>query len=334
MHADEVETDVALVRRLVVAQFPQWAELPIEPVHPGGTVHAIYRLGDEMAVRLPRRWTDDEEPDKEFRWLPRLAPLLPLAIPVPLARGEPGEGYPFDWSIYSWLDGDPATEAPVGDLGRATSNLAEFVGALHRFDAQDGPVPGRHNSWRGVPLAMRDASVRSSIEALRDEIDLDAVTAVWQEALRAPDWEGRPTWFHGDLDARNMLVAEGRLCAVIDWGCLGVGDPACDVMVAWKIPTAATRPLFRDALSVDDATWVRARGWALSQALIALSTTRWRRTRCSSWKRGAGWPRCSPIAVERYALGGDQMYGVVVVTGTKPSRSRIGLQLSEASVSR
>jgi len=271
MHADEVDTDAALVGRLLAAQFPQWAALPIESVPFFGTDNAIYRLGENMAVRLPRRQKNTEQLEKELRWLPRLAPLLPLVIPVPLAVGEPADGYPFEWSIYTWLEGETATVARIGDLSQAATDLAQFVAALQRVDPTDGPPPGAHNSFRGVPLSTRDEPTRAAIASLGGTIDLSAVTAAWEAALRAPEWRLPPVWIHGDLDARNLLVEQGRLSAVIDFGCLGVGDPACDVMVAWKLFDADARAIFRAELAVDEATWTRGRGWALSQALIALS---------------------------------------------------------------
>jgi aminoglycoside phosphotransferase (APT) family kinase protein len=271
MHADEVVTDVPLVRRLVAAQFPQWADLRIEPVRSAGTDNTIYRLGKDMAVRLPRREKNTGQLEKERRWLPRLAPLLPLTVPVPLAAGEPADGYPFAWSIYPWLKGETATVERIADLGQAATDLAQFVAALQRVDPTDGPPPGEHNSFRGVPLSTRAESTRAAITSLGATIDVAAVTRAWEAALRAPEWQRAPVWIHGDLDARNMLVENGRLTAVIDFGCLGVGDPACDVMVAWKVLSADTRDSFRAALSVDEATWARGRGWALSQALNALS---------------------------------------------------------------
>ena len=271
MHADEVDTDAALVGRLLAEQFPQWAGRPIEPVPSPGTDNALYRLGDDMVVRLPRRQVDIERLEKERRWLPRLAPLLSLAIPIPLAIGEPGEDYPFAWSIYSWLEGETATVERIADLGQAATDLAQFVAALQHVDPRDGPPPGEHNSFRGVPLAARDESTRTAIASLGGMIDIGSVTAAWEAALRAPEWRRPPVWIHGDLDCRNLLVERGRLSAVIDFGCLGVGDPACDVMVAWKILSADTRDIFRTALAVDEPTWARARGWALSQALGALS---------------------------------------------------------------
>lgn len=271
MHVDEVDTNVSLVVRLLTTQFPQWADLPIEPVHSAGTDNALYRLGDDMVVRLPRRERTSRTLEKEHQWLPRLAPLLPLAIPVPLAEGMPAEGYPFAWSVYRWLTGDDATMGRITDLRQLATGLAQFVAALQRIDPTGGPSPGEHNFFRGVPLARRDASTRAAIASLDGEIDVDAVTAAWEEALRAPEWQRPPVWIHGDLDSRNLLVENGRLSAIIDFGGLGLGDPACDVMVAWKVLSADTRDIFKTQLAVDEATWVRSRGWALSQALMALS---------------------------------------------------------------
>jgi aminoglycoside phosphotransferase (APT) family kinase protein len=270
MHADEVDTDVSLVRRLLAAQFPQWADLPIEPVESAGTDNAIYRLGEDMAVRLPRIHWAIGQVEKEQRWLPKLAPHLPLAIPVPLAKGNPAEGYPWHWSVYPWLEGENATIERIADPRQAAADLAHFITALQRIDPAGGPPPGPHNFHRGVPLAMRDASTRAAIASLHGTLDTNATTAAWEAALRAPAWHGPPVWIHGDLQSGNLLALQGRLSAVIDFGCLGVGDPACDVIVAWNLLTAETRDVFRAALQVDDATWARGRGWALSFGLIAL----------------------------------------------------------------
>jgi aminoglycoside phosphotransferase (APT) family kinase protein len=269
MHIDEVDTDVSLVGRLLAGQFPQWADLPIEPFHSDGTDNAIYRLGDDMAVRLPRISWATGQVEKEQRWLPRLAPLLPLAIPLPLGKGIPADGYPWLWSVYQWLEGENPTIERIADPRQAATDLAQFVAALHRIDPTDGPVPGSHNSFRGVPLAARDAETRAAIASLEGMLDIDAVTVAWETALQAPAWDGPPVWIHGDLSSGNLLAVHGRLSAVIDFGCLGVGDPACDLIVAWSL-FSAERDIFRAALPVDDATWARGRGWALSTALIAL----------------------------------------------------------------
>jgi len=255
-----------------VAQFPEWAGLRIEPVPSAGTDNVLFRLGRELVVRLPRDSRAAKALAKERLWLPQLAPHLPLAVPLPLADGNPGEGYSFVWSVYRWLSGVDATRERVADKRDLADGLARFLTALQRIDATGGPAPGEHNVFRGEPLARRDAATRSAIAALCDSIDVDVATSFWESALRAPAWEGAPVWVHGDLDRRNLLLEHGRLTAVLDWGCLGVGDPACDVAVAWTVLSQETRDAFRGALSIDDATWGRAHGWALSHAVGALST--------------------------------------------------------------
>jgi aminoglycoside phosphotransferase (APT) family kinase protein len=270
MHIDEVDVDVSLVGRLLAAQIPQWADLPIDLVHSTGTDNAIFRLGNDLAVRLPRIQNATQQVDKEHQWLPDLAPHLPLAIPVPLAKGTPGEGYPWQWSIYQWLEGENATIERIADPGQAARDLAHFIAALQRIDPTSGPPPGSHNSFRGEPLTMRDTETRAAIATLNGMLDIDAVTTAWEAALQIPAWEGPPVWIHGDLSPLNLLVERGRLSAVIDFGCLGVGDPACDMQVAWNLLPTQTRDAFRAALQIEDAMWARGRGWALSVGLIAL----------------------------------------------------------------
>lgn len=270
MHADEIATDVPLVRRLLSAQFPRWADLPLDRVASGGTENAIYRLGRHMAVRLPLRPGGTEQVEKLHRWLPRLRPLLPLDVPLPLARGAPTDEFPFPWSVTTWIGGEIASEAGLDDPVGAARAIAGFVAALQRVDPTGGPRPGPHNFLRGVPLARRDAHTRAAIESLHGVVDTDAATAAWEAALDTPPWPGPPVWIHGDLKSDNLLVAGGRLAAVIDFGGLGVGDPACDLLVAWDLFSGGSRQAFRAHLGADHATWARGRGWALSVALIAL----------------------------------------------------------------
>jgi aminoglycoside phosphotransferase (APT) family kinase protein len=271
MHPDELDIDVALVRRLLAAQLPEWADLPLRRVVSSGSDNAIYRLGDDMAVRLPLRvGRTVDSLEKECEWLPRLAPLLPLAVPLPLALGVPGEGYPCRWAVYRWLEGEAATVDNLDDPRLAAKDLAWFLAALQRIDTTGAPPVGEHNFLRGVPLRARDAGTRSAISALGGKIDVGAVTAAWEAALRAPDWDRPPVWIHGDFSDGNLLAARGRFSGVIDFGGIAVGDPACDLMVAWSFLPAEAREIFGAELSVDEATWARARGWALSVALIAL----------------------------------------------------------------
>ncbi len=258
MHADELPLDEELVRRLVDDQFPEWLDLPLARVEPAGTDNAIFRLGDELAVRLARREGPTSAEDKEHEWLPRFAPFLPVELPLPVARGRPAAGYPWYWSVVRWLDG----ETPLGATVEA-HELAELVTSLQRIDPGGGPSPGAR---RGEPLTIRDPYVQQALEHL----DVPGAADLWRRALAAPEWDRERVWLHADLDARNVLVRDGRLTGVIDWGCVGVGDPAVDVMAAWKLLSADGRGRFRELLGIDDATWLRAQGWAVSQALIAL----------------------------------------------------------------
>jgi aminoglycoside phosphotransferase (APT) family kinase protein len=248
---------------LLRAQFPRWADLPIEHVPHSGTDNAIYRLGADMYVRLPRIGWAVPLVDKEQHWLPRLAPQLPLAIPQPIARGDPGEGYPWHWSVCRWIEGEAWSADGVRDLSDAARDLAKFAKALQRADTNDAPPA---DFARGVPLIKRDARFRESITEWEGVIDTDAAIDVWEAAIAAPDWEHSPVWIHGDLGRPgNLLVSGGRLTAVIDFGCAGLGDPACDVSAAWALFSGESREVFRAELGVDDATWVRARGWALTR---------------------------------------------------------------------
>ena len=269
MHDDEIAHDAGLVRRLVARHRPEWAHLPVHHVPSTGTDIALYRLGDDLVVRLPLRPSSTRRIDRIARWLPVLAPHLPLAVPAPAATVEPSDHFPWAWSIMSWVDGvDAATLRP--DPRHAVDDLAGFIAALHAVDGTGGPVPSAADLGRGVPLATRDHETRRWIERARGMVDVRAVTAVWEDALWAPAWDGPPVWLHGDLASGNLLVRDDRISAVIDWATVGLGDPAFDLLVAWEMFDAAGRDAFRAAVGVDDATWARGRGWALSTAVIAL----------------------------------------------------------------
>jgi aminoglycoside phosphotransferase (APT) family kinase protein len=261
--------DTALARGLVDAQFPQWAALPLERVEPGGSDHVIHRLGADLAVRLPRHAGPLDGLGTEFAWLPRLAAHLPLAIPVPVAQGRPGLGYPWPWSVFRWLDGEVATvEALSGDRS-AARELARFLTALRRAAEVVRPAPDEAASLRPQPLAARDRSTRVAIDRFSGVFDAAVMTAVWEEALAAEPWDRLPVWTHGDFHTGNLLTVDGRLSAVIDFGGLRYGDPASDLMVAYTLLDVEGRAAFRDTLGVDDATWVRGRGWGLSTGLSA-----------------------------------------------------------------
>ncbi|SDO90961.1 Predicted kinase, aminoglycoside phosphotransferase (APT) family [Streptomyces sp. cf386] len=266
MHADELDIDEALVARLVAEQFPRWGGLAVARVASAGTDNAMYRLGGDMVVRLPRLPGGARQIDKEHRWLPHLAPHLPLAVPTPVAKGEPGAGYALPWGVYEWLDGENAYDAPLTELRDAADELGRFVAALRKVDAVGGPP-----SWRGGPVGQHDDYVRTAIRDLgaAGVLDPTLATAVWEETLRLPQWDGTPVWLHGDLLPGNLLTSSGRLTAVIDFGGIGVGDPAADTLAAWAVFGAGTREAFRAAADVDDATWARGRGWALCFGLMA-----------------------------------------------------------------
>ncbi len=278
LHADEREIDVALMRGLLREQFPVHAKLPIRRLESTGTDNVIFRIGEELAARLPRRDRCAPTLLKEMKWVPRLAPHLPLEVPALVAEGLPAEQFPLPWGIYRWLDGRPLGSAADHDLGDAAIRLAAFLKALAslgsasdpKLDPAAGPALGEHNSGRGSPLLTRDAETRQAISAVEELgwVDARQATRVWEEALAAPSWPGSPRWIHGDLTPGNLLAADGRLSAVIDFGCLGVGDPACDLMSAWSYFDDEDRRRFRQAVDADDALWSRGRGWALSWAVI------------------------------------------------------------------
>lgn len=264
------DINVTLVRQLVATQFPQWANLPIRPVERDGWDNRTFHLGDDMTVRLPSAAGYAPQVEKEHHWLPKLAPRLPLPIPVPLAKGAPNGDYPWHWSIYQWLPGEVATIERIADLSAFAVSLAQFLAALQHIDPADGPAAGSHSFFRGAPLAVYDAETRQAITILGDAIDAEAAQAVWETAIQAV-WQGPPVWFHGDIAAGNLLINDGHLSAVIDFGCSGVGDPACDTTIAWTLLSGESREAFRATLQVDQATWARGRGWALWKALITLA---------------------------------------------------------------
>ncbi|ODR92460.1 aminoglycoside phosphotransferase family protein [Sinorhizobium alkalisoli] len=265
--AEEIVIDVPLVRRLVAEQFPQWTDLPVRPVAFGGWDNRTFRLGDHMTVRLPSAAHYVQQVEKEQRWLPLLAPHLPLPIPAPLALGRPGEGYPWPWSVYRWREGEIATHAVIDDVTAFAAALAAFLIRLQAIDADGGPPPGAHNFFRGGPLAVYDEQTRRALDALDGTIDTAAARDLWEEALSS-EWSGSPVWFHGDVASGNLLVEGGRLSAVIDFGTSGVGDPACDLSIAWTMFKGESREVFRAVLPLDEGTWTRGRAWTLWKAMI------------------------------------------------------------------
>jgi aminoglycoside phosphotransferase (APT) family kinase protein len=262
--------DAALVKRLLAGQFPQWAHLPVTPVEVDGWDNRTYRLGADMTVRLPTAAGYVAAVAKENKWLPRLAPQLPLPIPQVLGAGEPGEGYPYPWSVRGWLPGTTLDIDHLADPVRFARDLAAFLRALQACDATDGPLGGAHSFYRGASPARYDAETRACLADLEGRIDTGRATEVWQAALEA-EWHGDPVWFHGDIAAGNLLIDRDRLSAVLDFGTSGVGDPACDLVITWVTLTGEAHEAFRDAIAQDPATWARARGWALWKAMLQLS---------------------------------------------------------------
>jgi aminoglycoside phosphotransferase (APT) family kinase protein len=262
--------DAALVRRLLAAQFPEWAALPIAPVPVDGWDNRTYRLGDTMTVRLPTAEGYVPAVDKEDRWLPVLAPRLPVPVPPLLAKGEPGCGYPYPWSVRGWLEGETARAGRIGDMAEFAVSVAEFIRALQAVDAIGGPAAGAHSFHRGGPPAYYDDETRRALAALHGRVDTERAERMWDEAL-ASRWEQPPVWFHGDIAHGNLLVRDGRLAAVIDFGTCGVGDPACDLVIAWTLFSGRDRQAFRATVGHDSDTWARARGWLVWKSLISLA---------------------------------------------------------------
>ncbi|WP_230394512.1 aminoglycoside phosphotransferase family protein [Plantactinospora alkalitolerans] len=265
MHADEIDISVDTVARLIAGQFPHWAGLPLRRVPSTGTVNALFRLGPDLVVRLCRVPWAAGDGAEEQRWLRQLAPYLPVAIPAPVAVGQPTDEYPWTWSILRWLPGSNPVPGNLTAPADLTDDLAEFVSAFRAIDIPDGP-----RAYRGGPLARMDGQTRGAIAGLEGTIDTDTATAIWDKALDVPSWDGPPTWVHADLLPGNILTQDGRLSAVIDFATVGIGDPACDLIVAWTVLPASVRRAFRSRVGCDEAIWARARARALSISLGGL----------------------------------------------------------------
>jgi len=266
-HNNILHIDTSLVHKLIATQFPQWTHLPISSVKHGGWDNRTFHLGEHMSVRLPSAAQYADKVEKEQYWLPRLAHYLPLPIPTPIAMGKPTQDYPFPWSIYRWIDGQIASAEHINDMNQFAADLAHFLNALEKIDTTNGPIAGPHNFYRGGSLKIYDAETQQAIDKLDDAIDAHIVKKIWQLTL-ASTWNKSPVWVHGDIAPSNLLVKNGELTAVIDFGGLGIGDPACDFAIAWTFFESESKDIFRTTLAVDDDTWNRARGWALWKALI------------------------------------------------------------------
>lgn len=254
--------DRELVHRLVEKQFPEWADLPITFVQSSGTVNLIYRLGEELCVKLPRTGNSLADLERELAWLPRLSSRLSLLTPVPVARGAPDEGYPFPWAVFQWLPGENLEPNDTGALPDTGRRLAAFVTELGALDDREAP-----RSSRDAALSADDPLVVAAFEVLEGVVDVSALRDIWERALGVPVWRGPHGWTHGDLIPPNLLARDGRLSAVIDFGLIGTGDPAVDLIPAWAVLRGKARTVFREATGADEFAWQRARGYALRQAL-------------------------------------------------------------------
>ncbi|HGH7174092.1 TPA: aminoglycoside phosphotransferase family protein [Bacillus wiedmannii] len=261
------QIDIDLVKRLIGEQFPEWANLEVKPVKFSGHDNRTFHLGDEMSVRLPSDVAYAPQVEKENKWLPILSKELSLPIFIPLAKGNPSEAYPWPWSINKWIEGETVTKQNVRDLSEFAAELGSFLVELQSIDASNGPIAGAHNFYRGGLISVYDEEARDAIENNKDFFDEIILKHLWDLALQST-WERKPVWVHGDVAPGNLLVKDGKLCAVIDFGILGVGDPACDAAMAWTFFDKNSRNVFKKVLRMDEETWNRARGWALWKALI------------------------------------------------------------------
>ncbi len=265
MHENELDIDEHLVKKLLADQFPEWAHLPVKRISSSGTDNAIFKFGDDTLIRVPRRADMLDTLQRQEKWVNPMAVHLPLAVPTLIAYGNPQDSFPWHWGIYSWIEGDNLYNNSTLDLNQAALDLAKFINKLQAFDSTNAP-----RSWRGVTLKSRDAEVRKAIDALKDEIDVQKITDVWNRCISVAEWDKDSVWIHADLLPTNILAQNGKLAGIIDFDGFGVGDPAVDLLPAWSIFTAESRDIFRKQLCVDDATWMRGCGWALSLAIIAI----------------------------------------------------------------
>lgn len=268
----KLDTPTTLVVNLIKQQFPQWSHLPIKPVAISGWDNKTFHLGDTMLIRLPSAQDYAAQVPKEHRWLPLLTQHLSVSIPKPLALGQPSGQYPFHWSVYQWIDGQNADTLPDHDLPQFAADIALFLNELHTINTHGAPTAGAHNYERGASPIVYDQETRAALTHLKNIIDVNAATALWENAINCSAWSQHPVWIHGDFNASNILVKNNRLAAVIDFGCMAIGDPACDLVIAWTFLNDESREIFKSHLiGMDTNTWARARGWCLWKSLITLA---------------------------------------------------------------
>lgn len=253
-----------LVNSLIEEQFPQYQNLDIEAVKFSGIDNRTYRLGKEMLIRLPSAECYAPQVLKEQTWLPKLALHLSTTIPTPLHTGNPNNDYPWHWSIYKWIPGTSANQINLSadSLKQLAKDLAQFIRELHQAPTQGAPEGGQHNFHRGCHLSVYDEDTRRYIKQLQGIIDTQKALETWEIALSSC-WEKAPIWVHGDMASGNLLIKDSRLNAVIDFGCMGTGDPACDLVISWTLLDSESRAIFQEEVGLDTETWNRARGWAL-----------------------------------------------------------------------
>ncbi|MGE7852216.1 aminoglycoside phosphotransferase family protein [Bacillus paramycoides] len=265
--------NVSLVEKLIQEQFPEWEHLEIKPVKFSGHDNRTFHLGKQMSVRLPSDAAYVPQVEKENKWLPILSKEITLPISSPIAKGNPSAEYPWPWSINKWIEGETVTKENVHNLNEFATDLGSFLVELQSIDASNGPKAGAHNFYRGGLISVYDEEARVAIENNKDVFDETLLKHLWDLALRST-WERTSVWVHGDIATGNLLIKDGKLCAVIDFGILGVGDPACDAAMAWTFFDKNSRNVFKEVLCMDEETWNRARGWALWKALITYDANR------------------------------------------------------------
>lgn len=262
------EINTELVKKLIKEQFPQWSDLPINPVVKSGNDNRTFHLGNEMSVRLPSAERYALQVEKEQLWLPKLKPHISLPISVPIAKGGPGEGYPWKWSVCQWIEGNSVNTRNIQDMNQFAIDLAKFLKELQSIEKAGAPLAGKHNFYRGGSISVYDEETRTAIRNKRNILDNKAISKIWNKALES-EWREKPVWVHGDIAPGNLLVDnEGKLSGVIDFGVMGVGDPSCDLAIAWTFFDDESRQVFKKSMALDEETWIRGRGWALWKSLI------------------------------------------------------------------
>jgi aminoglycoside phosphotransferase (APT) family kinase protein len=266
-----LEITIELAKSLINQQFPEFIKLPIQSVEIQGHDNRTFRLGEDKLIRLPSAKSYSVQVQKEHKWLPILASSLSLCIPKPVALGQPSDSYPWHWSIYTWINGVSANTLIMSNdmLNQIAIDLAQFLNELHTIDIHNAPVPGLHNYWRGDHISIYDTQARTQIMQLNDIIDSQSALSLWEAALSSK-WDKPPVWIHGDLARGNILIKDSRVNAIIDFGCIGIGDPACDLVITWTLLKNQSRKIFKALINLDPETWLRAKGWALWKATFEL----------------------------------------------------------------